>query len=389
MRIAYVCADPGVPVFGQKGCSVHVQEVIRALRRQGAGVELFANRLGGAPPTDLADLHVRQLPPLPAGDLAQRERAAQRANYDLAAALVEAGPFDLVYERYSLWSYAALAYARATAIPGLLEVNAPLIDEQAAWRGLLDRPGAELVARRAFAAATALLPVSTGVAGWLRTWTLDNGRIHVTPNGVDAARFSAQRALSRPDARFTVGFVGTLKPWHGVPTLVEAFARFHTERPHSRLLIVGDGPLRTELEQQARAAGLAQALELTGAVAPDEVPSLLASMDIATAPYPALEACYFSPLKLFEYMAAGLPIVCSRIGQVEEVIAHEATGLLCAPGDAFELAGALTRLYDEPDLRRRLGTAARVRAVAEHSWDSVARRILELAVRPRRTALAA
>ena len=76
MRLAYVCADPGIPVFGAKGASIHVQEVIRAFRRQGLQVRLFAMRLGGEPPADLRDLPVHCLPEPPRGDTARRERAA-------------------------------------------------------------------------------------------------------------------------------------------------------------------------------------------------------------------------------------------------------------------------------------------------------------------------
>src|SRR5688572_13685561 len=135
-RIAYICADTGVPVFGKKGSSIHVQEVIRALRRRGAQVQLFAARLGGDPPDDLRDLVVHTLPCPDNRDCAERERASQQANAILAGLLQKAGPFDFVYERYSLWSFAGMDHALATRVPGLLEVNAPLIEEQAAHRGL-------------------------------------------------------------------------------------------------------------------------------------------------------------------------------------------------------------------------------------------------------------
>ena len=131
-RIAYICADPGVPVFGCKGASVHVQEVIRAMHRLGATVELFAARIGGDVPNDLRHLRVHQLPTPPKGELAERERALLAANDAMTTALSGAGTFDLIYERYSLWSFAAMEFARSHGIRSVLEVNAPLIDEQAA-----------------------------------------------------------------------------------------------------------------------------------------------------------------------------------------------------------------------------------------------------------------
>ncbi|MGI8875847.1 MAG: glycosyltransferase family 4 protein, partial [Egibacteraceae bacterium] len=160
-RLAYVCADPGIPVFGTKGAAVHVREVVRALRRRGVHVELFATRTGGPPPPDLADVAVHPLP-VPAGALADREAGARAANGPLVDALSAAGPFDIVYERYALWSWAGMAWARAGGAAGILEVNAPLVDEQAHHRGLSDRAAAEAVATRVLGDAAAVVAVSTG-----------------------------------------------------------------------------------------------------------------------------------------------------------------------------------------------------------------------------------
>ncbi|MBI1297534.1 ATP-binding cassette domain-containing protein [bacterium] len=376
MRIAYVCADPGVPVFGRKGASVHVQEVIRALIRLGAEVHLFAVRLDGEPPADLAvDLVVHALPPVGKGEAHEREVRALALNEVVESWLAQEGPFDLVYERYSLWSHAGMTYAEDNHTIGVLEVNAPLIEEQANHRTLIHRTEAEEVARRAFAAADGLFAVSAQVAAYLADWPSAQGRIHVVPNGVDPDRFAPRHTPSAA-APFTVGFVGTLKPWHGVNTLVDAFAQLHAQRPGAQLLLVGDGPCRAEIEEQVTALELSAAVKLTGAVDPSQIPDLLSRMDVATAPYPHLDDFYFSPLKLYEYMAAGLPVVASRIGQIEEVIVHDETGLIANPGDAADLAEKLSTLHDDAKLRRRLGERARAEIVANHSWEKVARRIL-------------
>jgi glycosyltransferase involved in cell wall biosynthesis len=109
------------------------------------------------------------------------------------------------------------------------------------------------------------------------------------------------------------------------------------------------------------------------------VPELLAGMDAAVAPYPNLKPFYFSPLKVYEYMAAGLPVVASRIGQLDGLIQDRVNGLLCPPEDAAALAAALDELGNDPRLRQRLGEAARATVVREHSWEAVARRLLRLA----------
>ena len=446
-RIAYICADPGVPVFGCKGASVHVQEVIRAMHRLGATVELFAARIGGDVPNDLRHLRVHQLPTPPKGELAERERALLAANDAMTTALSGAGHFDLIYERYSLWSFAAVEFARARGVRSVLEVNAPLIDEQAAHRGLSDREAAEAVARRAFDAASVIGCVSEGVAQWVRS-RFDNelaltpalaprrggatseigittsssanqtpkgaaisgpsscdvlahplpgeragvravhspsanlsAKVHVVPNAVNPHRFGPKVTAHQPPSAdaFVVGFVGTLKPWHGLPVLADAFIQLHRLNPAARLLIVGDGPEREALSSSLAAHGLTDAVHFTGAVTPEEIPGWLASMHVAVAPYPALDNFYFSPLKLFEYLAAGLPTVASRIGQVMELLREGETGLLVTPGDATSLCSTLARLRADASLRAQLGANGRAYVERHHTWDAAVARLLKLA----------
>jgi glycosyltransferase involved in cell wall biosynthesis len=381
MRVAYICTDQGIPVFGRKGSSIHVQEVVRALIGLGARVDLFTPRNEGEPPPGLESVRLHPLPIAAQKNPAAREQAAFTANGDLRQALEREGPFDLVYERYSLWSHEGMDYAQSARVPGLLEINAPLIAEQAHHRVLIDRPRAEWVAHRAFGNATALIAVSEGVATYLRQFPHVEGRVHVVPNGVNPDRFPEGLPPSCPGApgTFTVGFVGTLKPWHGLQTLVQAFDRLQAIAPAVRLLVVGDGPERSRLEADLTARGLQDAVHFTGSVDPAEVPGLLASMEAAVAPYPNLRDFYFSPLKVYEYMAAGCAVVASRIGQLDGLIEHEVCGLLCSPGDPLELAGALLRLHAEPALRDRLGQAARAEVRQAHTWDATVRRVVQLA----------
>jgi glycosyltransferase involved in cell wall biosynthesis len=379
-RIAYVSADLGVPIFGRKGCSIHAQEVLQTLVRRGAQVELFSTSVEGECGPGLAGIKVHSLPRPAKGDPAGREKEALAGNFALTATLEAAGPVDLLYERYSLWSYAAMEHARATGVPGLLEVNAPLIDEQAQYRVLVDRPAAEKVATRVFGAASALLAVSDEVANWLETFPGARGKIHVVPNGIRTERFPdwIKPSLPAPGGVFTVGFVGTLKAWHGLDVLAEAFALLHAQAPATRLLIVGDGPERDKMMADLNARGLSESTVFPGAVAPEQVPGLMASMDAAVAPYPRLERFYFSPLKVFEYMAAGRAVVASGIGQLRKVIEPEITGLLVEPGDAKALVAAILRLRNDAALCKRLGQAARSLVLRQYTWDSVVDRIYEL-----------
>jgi len=387
MKIAYICADLGVPVFGYKGCSIHVQEVIRAFLNQGAEVTLFARHFGGEAPADFQDVTLVQLPSGASEDSRQREAFAIELNGKTAEAIAQAGPFNMIYERYSLWSFAAMEFAKAQALPGVLEVNAPLIEEQDRHRKLFNVAKAERTTQRAFAAASVLAAVSNEIADYLKTFNKTHGRVHVISNGVNLTRFQST-PITESGEVFTIGFVGTLKPWHGVDNLIVAFVHLYRNHLGIRLLIVGDGPKREELEKSLQSHGLAHAAHFTGAVSPDQVPELLAAMDVAVAPYPDSQDFYFSPLKVLEYMAAGLPVVASRIGQLTALIRHGHNGILCPPGQPLALAQELEELMLNPALRQTLGSEARRTVEQSHSWNSVTQKIFKLAgIRSRTTTI--
>ena len=379
MRIAYVCADPGVSVFGCKGCSIHVQEMLRAMIAQQIEVDLFATRIDGPCPAGLESVRVHHMPRIRSNPETITSEQIEQENQARRRIIESCQPFDIVYERYSLWNFSGMESATDSGVPGILEVNAPLIEEQETYRGLSNRELAGAVLRRAFQAASVLIAVSPEVAGYVSQWTEAANRVHVVANGVNVDRFRpvAEKIPAR-SGRLTIGFVGTLKPWHGVHDLLDAFDQLLPRYPQLRLLIVGDGPERKRLEEQARLIS-PQAISFAGAVQPAEVPETLCGMDIAVAPYPQMDQCYFSPLKVYEYAAAGLAIVTSRIGEPGRVIDHEIHGLLSNPGDASDLATKIERLICHPEERFRFGRNAREHVCRHHTWSHVLQRILNVA----------
>ena len=353
MRIAYLCGDRGVPVFGAKGASIHVRELTRALHALGHDVRIASPRRGGERP----------------------------AGFDVPVddELPDDFEPDAIYERYSLNSTAGLRAAAERGIPLLLEVNAPLADEQARYRRLEDGDAARRVERRMIRATTRLIAVSGGIERWLLDAGADPERVTVIANGVDIERFrpldgAAMRARLGLHGRRVVGFVGSLKPWHDVATLIRALALLPL-KPH--LLVVGDGPERERLER--RAARLDVPATFTGAIAHDEVPAHLAALDVAVAPYAADDRFYFSPLKLAEYLAAARPVAAADIGDIRHCIRHGETGSLYPPGDADALAAAIGDLLHDRARAEALGAAGREHVRAAHTWEANAHAVVELA----------
>lgn len=384
-RLVYLCADRGIPLGGVKGASVHVGEFLHALREERFDVHTVAARYTsdgrfGPNYSSLAPLEEPLAPFFEAALSRPGDRRTLRETRDLLlntgvtselAALHKDRPIELIYERYSLFGFAARTFAARHAIPYLLEVNAPLILEAVNFRELGARDLAEQIAHYLFSTADHVVAVSRTVAEYV-TQVAPEARVTVIPNGVDPRRFDPQPAgRTRSEGDFVVGFVGSARPWHGLDHLIDAFGVLAGSDGGARLRIVGDtGALDAKLRRQCADLGLDDRVDFTGAVPLDTIPLALAGLDVAVAPYPPLENFYYSPLKIFEYMAAGLPIVASAIGQICEVLEHERTALLVPPGDRDALVAALTRLRQDAALRQRLGRAARDEAFARHTWQA-------------------
>ncbi|MGE0881817.1 MAG: glycosyltransferase family 4 protein [Acidimicrobiia bacterium] len=297
---------------------------------------------------------------------------------DAARAELEAFAPDVLYERLSLFADCGLRLARSLGVDHVVEVNALLAREEAQWRGL--RLGGLAHQREAavLGGCTLAIAVSDEWAGAVND-VAPSTPVAVVPNGVDIDLFAApvdrdeaRRSFGLPTDAAIVGFAGALRPWHGLDAAIRALRLLPDDVV---LAVAGDGPVRSDLEALAVAENVESRVRWLGQLEHRAVPRFLASLDVAVAPYPALDDFAFSPLKLYEYLAGGVPTVASDIGQVGRAM-HPDGGLLVRPGEVPALAAGIRRVLNDPARWRRRAAVARAHALANHSWLARARDIV-------------
>jgi glycosyltransferase involved in cell wall biosynthesis len=365
MRVVYLSTDRGIAYGGAKGASVHVAEIVRALA--GAGAEVLLLVAGVAPDApDLRELRVESLPGRRKGASADELLAADAG---LASWLEERLRWfgaEALYERIALYSSAGSSAAHALGIPHLVELNAPLPEEAERFRRLDRAEDARRLEQETLAGADVVFPVSSPLAEYAQS--RGARAVELLPNAVDPERFADLPARNDDEEPVAV-FSGALRPWHGIETIAEAWRLLGPAAP--RLRVIGDGPGRPLMDEVGA--------EVTGAVPHGDVPALLATAHIGLAPYSADAPTYFSPLKLFEYLAAGLAVVAADIPGIRDIVAEDGA-ILIPPGDAGALARAVGSLSESHRERVRLGRVAR-KLAEEHTWARRAQRILDVATR--------
>jgi glycosyltransferase involved in cell wall biosynthesis len=289
---------------------------------------------------------------------------------------------DVVYERVNLWSSAVASACNGLNLPYVLFFEADQIFElDYTGRKLvgLQRKRAAEILRYNLKSAQAIICVSEQAkTDLVKRWNVPQEKVVVFNNGVDVELFR-----SRPEEKLRIRaelgiadnaplflFLGSFYAWHDVSTLLEAFCQIHASVPQARLVLIGDGAHRQAMQDKAQELGIFQAVTFTGFVPHEEVPCFISAADVAVVPYPPMKQdLWLSPLKLFEFMASGVAIVASDMGQVSNVIENDVNGLLVPAGDSRELAVSMKRLVTDEALRLRLSKKAREDAEVKYSWS--------------------
>lgn len=364
MRVLYCALDQHVP--GTLGGSVHVQSVAEGLSALGHDLHV-ATQSGGAWPDGRVTWHAMG-PPFGQQVLRWTRMGAVR---DLARRLGA----DVVMERYYNFGGEGVFAAAALGIPAVLEVNAPVVDYPSSPKSRIDRALlVEPMRRWRDRICRHVQLFVTTTADILPAW-VDRCRVLEVEWGADVDHF-------RPDApgpapftldrsRIQCVFAGAFRSWHGVVHLSAALARLHAAGDHRfGAVFIGDGPERAAAERAARDV---PGILFTGALPHAVLPSALAAADIGVAPFdptrhaPLRLGFYWSPLKIYEYMAVGLPVVAPALPRLGRLVEDGREGLLYDPMAPRALDRALVTLAGA-DVRKRMGAAARERVVRDFSW---------------------
>lgn len=305
-------------------------------------------------------------------------------NYHYLSRIVSRFRPDFIYDRYITFNYSCVGFGKKQRIPVFLEVNAPLAYEREHEpdESLYMKKAAYWVEKKVCSNSLKTIVVSTPLKRYLISKGVPAKKIVVIPNGVNLNTFYPKPAsknliqslgIRKDDV--IIGFVGILRPWHGIDLLLEAFRIVNETYPNTKLMLVGDGPIKENILNQARSLGLKNKLIITGRVPHDQVSDYVSLFTIAVSPKATF---YASPMKIPEYMAQQKAVVAPDTNNIRDLVSNGTNGLLFEYDSANSLAKSLMEIISKPSLGIELGYKARSETIQRLNWQATAKQIEEL-----------
>ncbi len=369
---------------------VHISEIVKAFQRLGHKVGIVSpvgDRLGdGVPAAQAATVPgwreriyrvvSHYLPELmfELAELLYNFHALRQARRNF-----EPSNVDMIFERYAIFSVVGAYFSKKWNKPLIVEVNYTSCSPLVRRRSTLLKPLARRLDQRIFDEASGLVAVSSRLKQHLmEVYGIPSEKIIVLPNAADPDVFDITKVARKPLAAPTgkiIGFVGGFYPWHGLDLLLSAFQIVAQKVGEAQLLLIGDGLMMPEIRQRIHQFGLGDRVILTGKVPHQDLPGYVANFYIGIMPD---SNDYGSPMKIFEYMSMGKPVVVPDYPPLLDVVNDGEEGRVFQARNVREMAACLEMLLTDTASYKRMAEQARRKIVSKHNWLDNAKAILNL-----------
>jgi len=285
---------------------------------------------------------------------------------------------DIIVSRLDLYLYSAVKTARKFDLPIIIEADSPPVYEAIEFQKQYWRLPAipNKIERWVMHNADFVITQSNVLHDYfVKTHRLDSSKTAMITNGADIEKFFQSTKDEKLLNKYhltnepVIGFVGSMSVWHGIENLFSIIRKVLSNNPKVRFLLVGaGGGLEEEMRAFLRNENFEKQVILTGYVPYDKIPDYITLMNVVLAPYPNLPFFYYSPVKIFEYMAAGKTVITTPIGQIAEIITDGENGIFCSPDNLDQVVSSIDSLLHDSTECKRIGENARQTIVKNHTW---------------------
>lgn len=306
--------------------------------------------------------------------------------YKKSKEIMETEKPDFLYQRLIFGELAGIKLAKEYELPIVMEINSSntFRDEWPCGHTLFFEIVKRMLEKKLCQNADAVVVVTSYIRNYFIKQDIQPNKLFVNFNGVDLERYYPDDKLRQIirkqydlSKKLIVGFLGNFVSWHDLDTLIHSAKIVLGKVPKVHFFLVGDGPLRLQIEKMINVNGMDGCVTFTGSIANEEVPGYINAMDIAVSPLQK-DHIHGLPIKLFEYLAVSKPVIISKFPDIETVITDHKNGILVEPEDKMQLADAILELISDKGLRKKIGIEGRCLVEKNYSWERNAMKILDI-----------
>jgi glycosyltransferase involved in cell wall biosynthesis len=380
MKICYVAPSEDVP--SNYAGAIHTFEIAKNLVSEGHEVHIVAKFTGGEKEEKIEGVNIHRVYSTKKRIFGYPSTLVNSVR--ITSDIIKKYDIEIIHERMTLPGGVGAITSKLFNIPCLLEVNGPVLEEHIALGNIPNHSHRRILKWW----RSQVLPIygayyvqTRSLREIMMDWGLSDKKVHVIPNGVDINRFhpdiNGMEILHKYqlDGKNIVTFIGTSREWHGVTLLISSIPKILQEYPDTKFMIIGTGPEQPAIEKMVSDLNLQRDVLLLGTVPYRDIPKFISASTICVAPFQPSKldtmkkyGLYFSPIKLFEYMACGKPIITTRVGEVNNLFEDRKDAYLIEPRKQ-ELADAAIHLLGDEQMRDQLGKMAREK-VKEYTWEN-------------------